>query len=288
MEAQQSSRQRMLLGEILLDRALVSKEQLEQALRVQVGGMRRLGSILVRMKILSAESLTDALSAQQNLPVVKVEDEVRADVKRLLPRYLCRKYGVLPLSLESNNVLRLAMVDPLDHVAVSDVENYTGLVVQPVLARHSDIERAISAHVAFSSHDLFNPQVYRSVARVAAAAVLVLLAVNGVMVYRQVQSQKHQAEIQERGTIAHRPDGSVIYNHQDLTIDHSPSGSVFFSGRGGYADSYYGIRFQHPDQLAAFMEGAKGQFSEKQVTWVRWVLDTQLNPGDGSVIAKHN
>lgn len=288
MEAQQNSCKRMLLGEILLDRGLVTKEQLEQALRVQVGGMRRLGSILVKMKILTAESLTDALSAQQNLPIINVRAEVRPEVKRVLPRYLCRKYGVLPLSLESNNVLRLAMVDPLDHVAVADVENFTGFVVQPVLARHSDIERAISAHVAFSSQDLFNPQVYKSVARAAAAAVLVLLAVNGFMVYREVQDQKKQAAVLERGTITHRNDGSVRYNHQDLTIDHDASDSVFFSGRGGHADSYYGIRFQHPGQLASFMEGNKDQFSEKQVKWVRWVLDTQINPADGSVVAKRN
>lgn len=288
MEAQQSSCKRMLLGEILLDRGLVTKEQLEQALRVQVGGMRRLGSILVRMKILGAESLTDALSEQQNLPVIKVDTEVRPGVERVLPRYLCRKYGVLPLSLESNNVLRLAMVDPLDHVAVADVEHYTGYVVQPVLARHSDIDRAIPAHVAFSRHDLFNPHMYKSLARVAAVAVVVLLAVNGVMVYRELQEQKEQAAVLERGTITHREKGRVIYNHHDLTIDVAPSGSVFFSGRGGYADSYYGIRFEHPDQLASFMEGAKDQFSDKQVQWVGWVLNTQLTKDGQSVIAKRN
>ena len=121
MDAKHQPGGRMLLGEILLERGLITKEQLEQALRVQVGGVRRLGSILVRMKLLTAENLTEALSTQLKLGIVKVDEEFRRDVAGVLPRFLCRKYSVIPVSLESNNVLRLAMADPLDGVAISDV-----------------------------------------------------------------------------------------------------------------------------------------------------------------------
>ena len=67
MDAKQRPAGKMLLGEILLERGLITKEQLDQALRVQVGGMRRLGSILVRMKLLTGDDLTEALSAQLKL-----------------------------------------------------------------------------------------------------------------------------------------------------------------------------------------------------------------------------
>lgn len=278
MDATQKPGARLLLGEILLERGLITKEQLDQALRVQVGGIRRLGSILVKMKLISAESLTDALAAQLKLGVVKVEEEFRREVEGVLPRFLCRKYSVIPVSLESNNVLRLAMVDPLDGVAISDVEHYTGRVVQPVLARLTDIERAIPARVRFSRQDLFNPHVYRSVARTAAAAILVLLAVSGLLVYRDVQAQRYGKET--------HVGGSVIFQNHDLMIGVEKDGSVNFGGRGAYANGYYGVRFEDKAQLTAFVQGASRQFSTKQLEWLQWAFREKLNVTEPLLVAQ--
>jgi hypothetical protein len=278
MDAKPKPGGKVLLGEILLERGLITKEHLDQALRVQVGGMRRLGSILVRMDVLSSESLTDALSAQLKLEIVKVDEEFRGDVESILPRFLCKKYSVIPLSLESNNVLRLAMADPLDGVAVSDVENYTGKVVQPVLARLTDIDRAIPAHVVFSRQDFFNPQVYRTVARVAVGGLLVLGVVTGALVYREVRVQRY-------GTVS-QVGGSVIYKNHDLMIDVSKDGSIYFSGRGAYANGYYGVRFENKAQLATFVKGAVRQFSTEQFDWMEWAFREKLNVAESLVAAK--
>lgn len=278
MNATQKPGVRVLLGEILLERGLITKEQLDQALRVQVGGIRRLGSILVKMKLLSSESLTDALSAQLKLGVVKVEEEFHRDVEGVLPRFLCRKYSVIPVSLESNNVLRLAMADPLDSGAISDVEHYTGRAVQPVLARLTDIERAIPAHVPFSRQDLFNPQVYRSVARTAAGAMIILLVITGLLVYREVRAQRY-------GAVSH-VGGSVIFKNHDLMIDVGKDGSIYFSGRGAYANGYYGVRFENTSQLTSFVQGASRQFSTEQLEWLDWAFRKKLNVAEPLLVAQ--
>jgi hypothetical protein len=270
---------KMLLGEILLERGLITKAQLDQGLRAQVGGMRRLGSILIGMEVISGDNLTDALSEQLKLPIVKVADEFRDTVKAVLPRYLCRKYSVIPLSLESNNVLRLAMADPLDHVAITDVENFTGHVVQPVLARLLDIDDAIPARVQFSSHDLFNPLVYRTVARFAIGAILLLLAITGFLVYREVRTQRY-------GTVSH-VDGSVIYKNHDLMIDVAKDGSIYFSGRGAFTSGYYGVRFENAAQMAAFVRGALRQFSTEQIEWLRWAFREKLKVSEPLVDARN-
>jgi hypothetical protein len=269
---------RMLLGEILLARGLVTKEQLDQGLRAQVGGLRRLGSILIGMKVLTDANLTDALSEQLGLPVVKVGEEFNDGARNVLPRHLCRKYSVVPLTLEGNNVLRLAMADPLDRAAIADVEHYTGRVVQPVLARLSDIDREIPARMAFSRQDLFNPQVYRTVARVAVGALLVLLAVIGALVYRDVRTQRY-------GTVS-RLDGAVIYKNHDLMIDVAKDGSIFFSGRGAFAGGYYGVRFENAGQMASFVRGALQQFSTEQLEWLRWVFREKLKVAEPLFDAK--
>lgn len=267
-----------LLGEILLERGLITQENLDRALRVQVGGLRRLGHILIRMKCLSGEQLTDALSEQLRLPVVEVAREFRSEAGAVLPRYLCHKYGVLPLSLEPNNILRLAMADPLDAVAITDVENFTGLAVQPVLARLADIERSIGGHVRFSWQDLFNPLVYRSAARVAAAVALVALVIIGFLGYREFRVQRY-------GTQSIVGD-SVIYKNHDLMIGHdTKDGSVNFNGRGTFANGYYGIRFDNPAQLASFVKGADRQFSAEQKEWVEWVLREKLTTSRQQVAA---
>lgn len=268
MSVSQRPHDKPLLGEILLQRRLVTAEQLEQALRVQVGGMRRLGSILVKMKVISDEQLTEALAEQLKLPVVGVETEFRAEARAVLPRHLCRKYGVIPLSFEANNVLRLAMADPLDGVAISDVESFTGYAVQPALARLSDITRSIPRHVAFSRQDFFNPQVYRTAAQTAAVVALALALVAGWLVLREVRSQRF-------GTVS-RAGESTIYKNHDLMVDLSPDGTVYLSGRGAYASGYYGVRFDNPLDLASFVRSQQRLLSSDQAEWLEWLFREKL------------
>jgi hypothetical protein len=263
---------RTLLGEILLERGLITQGDLAQALKIQVGGLRRLGHILIRMKCITDEHLTEALSEQLGLPVVAVADEARPGAETLLPRYLCRKYSVLPLSLESNNVLRLAMADPLDAVAISDVENYTGRAVQPVLARLSDIDRSIGRRIAFSRQDFFHLLVSRSTARVAVGAVLVLLLFTGFLTFRMAREQRY-------GTVSRAGD-SLIYKNFDLMVDQGKDGSVYLSGRGAHASGYYGIRFENPRLLQSFVTGAAAQLSAEQREWIDWVLRTRLKAAE--------
>ena len=155
MNTRRRSGDKPLLGEILLGRGLISKENLDQVLRVQAGGMRRVGYLLVKMKFISDVQLLDAISTQLGIPIVEVESEFRDEARGILPRHLCRRFTVLPLALEENHVVRLAMVDPLDDVAIREVENFTGLAVRPVLANVNDIRRGIERHVPLLAPGFF-------------------------------------------------------------------------------------------------------------------------------------
>jgi hypothetical protein len=268
MEARRRSGDRQLLGGILLDRGLIRKEDLDQALKVQAGGLRRLGYLLVKMKFISDVQLLDAISTQLGIPIVRVDDEVTPEVRRLLPRHLCRRFTVLPLALEEHNVLRLAMVDPLDDVAIREVENFTGLAVRPVLANVHDIRGGIGRHVARSRQDWFNPDVYRRVAKVSAAAALVLLCVAGLLTYREMQRQRN-------GTVSRIKD-SVIYRNHDLAVDVAADGGIYLSGRGAFAEGYYGVRFPSAAALAKFLGTQEPLLSAAQRDWLDWVLVNRL------------
>ncbi|MHB8894001.1 MAG: GspE/PulE/PilB domain-containing protein [Candidatus Geothermincolia bacterium] len=272
MNARRRSGDKPLLGEILLDQGLLTEANLAQVLRVQAGGQRRVGYLLVKMKFISDVQLLDAISTQLGVPVVQVEKEIRGEAQMLLPRHLCRRFTVLPLALEKNNVVRLAMVDPLDDVAIREVENFTGLVVRPVLANVHDIRDGIERHVPFSSRDLFNPHVYKIAAKFSAAAAVALILAVSYLTYNKVQ-------LTETGTKKRGAD-SVSYRHLELKVDVFKDGSISFNGRAAHADGTYGVRFANAEGMKAFLNRQKTLLSEAQQKWLSWVL-TDLSQ-DGS------
>ena len=145
------------LGEILVQKGLVPQEIINEALRIKAGGDRRLGHILLGMKAISDDQLKDTLSDQSGESVCEIQAKFSPEVKKTLPRYLCRKLGVLPLAFKNNNVLELAMADPTDDDAIRDVEHFTGKVVKTCLSRYSDIEREIPKRIPLSLQDIFSP-----------------------------------------------------------------------------------------------------------------------------------
>ena len=138
------------LGELLVAKGLVNRQDIEEALRLQVGGNRRLGYILIKMGLLSDEQLLDVLSEQLDMPIIDVATEFSEAVRWLVPKYICQRYSIIPLAMEKNNVLRVAMMNPMDDDAISDIEGFTGCAVKPIFARRRDIEYAIKAFVPFS------------------------------------------------------------------------------------------------------------------------------------------
>ncbi len=255
---------KMRLGELLVAENLVKQDVINDALRVQVSGNRRLGSILVRMGKLSSDVLATTLSRQLGKPLIDIDTVFEREVKNILPRYLCRKYDALPLALKDNNILLTAMTDPSDTEAISDLENYTGKVIEPCLARQSDIAKAISGRIPYSLKDLFSPQVNTRLTRITAIAALILALVLGVAGYKYVQSVKY-------GKVSHLAH-STVYEHLDLMVGFDRSGNISFLGHSAFSDGYYSVSFRDIDALRSFIVGNKDDFSIKQYKWLQYVM----------------
>ncbi|BCL59421.1 hypothetical protein DGMP_01140 [Desulfomarina profundi] len=258
---------KMRLGELLVAENLVKQDVVNDALRVQVGGNRRLGSILVRMGKLSSDVLATTLSRQLGKPLTDIDAVFEREVKNILPRYLCRKYDALPLALKDNNILLTAMTDPSDTEAIGDLENYTGKVIEPCLAKQSDIEKAISGKISYSLKDLFNPQVSTRLTRIIATAAFVLVVVLGVAGYKYVQSVKYG----KVSRLAH----STVYEHHDLMVGFDRSGNISFLGHSAFSDGYYSASFRDVKALRSFIVDKKDDFSMKQYEWLQYVMNRE-------------
>ncbi|MDA8418465.1 MAG: hypothetical protein M0Z90_05490 [Desulfobacteraceae bacterium] len=268
------------LGDILKEHHLASEEQIDQALRIQVGGNRRLGYLLLKMGVISADQLLKVLSQQMGLDIINVDQEFSTEVVDLLPRYLCRKYTVLPLRQEQKNILNVAMVDPSDDAAITDIETYTGMVVRPMLAREPDISAAIKRLIPFSYRDLVNPQVYGRAARLASLCLLALLAGSGWVAYRYVMHERY-------GTVSVSPD-AVTYKNHDLMVGVEGSGKISLLGHGAYTKGFYSVTFPSVDRLKAFVDQQRPNFSEKQAAWLAWLIKGKLSASSKKAPPAHS
>lgn len=254
------------LGELLIDSGLITVEALNRALKMQVGGNRRLGRILVSMGTITSDQLTEILSNQFQLPIINPVTEYTAEAKGLLPRYLCRRFEVLPLGFEGDSILNVAMADPSDNEAITSIENFTGKAVQPCLARQTDIHQAIRRYVHVSLSDIFNPLSYTRYAKVASTLALLLIMVVAGLTYRFYVQDKYGTQT--------RTTDAVLYKNHDLMVGIEGSGKTTLLGRGAHAAGYYSISFDSPASMKNFIDDKKDDLSSLQYEWAQWALSS--------------
>jgi type IV pilus assembly protein PilB len=133
------------LGDLLVKEKVITPEQLEQAVKTQKdgGGKERLGSVLVRLGMLSDEDVTNFLSRQYGVPAINLQYfEIDPAVVKLIPQETAKRYQILPLS-RVGSALTIAMVDPTNVFAMDDIKFMTGFNIEPVVASEAAIMEGI-------------------------------------------------------------------------------------------------------------------------------------------------
>lgn len=136
-------RKKVRLGDILIQKNIITPEQLQKALEEQkkkTGVM--LGELLVQMGYVEQRQINDALCEHLNIEFVDMLTYEPAErVMALLDEAIMRKYTLVPMDFDKNNagVLRVAMSDPMNILAIDDINIITGRQVQPYLADASAI-----------------------------------------------------------------------------------------------------------------------------------------------------
>src|ERR1700677_1945859 len=141
----------MRLGEILIQRKLISEEDLERALELQKERGDKIGKTLVDMGFIAMRDVLSALSEQLGVPLVSIDAPpfVSPETETLSPRFL-RQFRCLPLSREDHTIT-LAMADPLDVETIAAVRHCTGLKISTVLAPEQEIIDAIDKYYGESA-----------------------------------------------------------------------------------------------------------------------------------------
>jgi type IV pilus assembly protein PilB len=134
------------LGELLVREKLISLQQLRQAQDEQKRSGKNLGFALAKLGYISDAEITDFLANQYRIRAVNLDEyEVDREVLKLVPREVCEKHKVLPLT-RANSSLIVAMADPTNLHALDDIKFLTGYNVDPCIASENSIQQAIERY----------------------------------------------------------------------------------------------------------------------------------------------
>jgi general secretion pathway protein E len=128
-----------LLGQLLIERGLVSEEDLKNALTLQQERRDKIGRILVDLGYVADRDVLAVVSDQLKIPMFTGEyPAVPIEADRIPYRFL-RAFNVIPVHLE-NNVLSLVMADPLDIETQNTIRLRTGFTQQLFIANEGVIQ----------------------------------------------------------------------------------------------------------------------------------------------------
>ncbi len=134
----------MRLGDLLKTAGLINEEQLQKALEIQKTTRQRLGTVLIDSGIITEQDFIDAMSQQLGIQYVDLTKEhIPTEMARILPKNIAKKHSVVPLRLNRDELV-LAMVDPMNFVAIDEVRTATRKRVSPRIAQSAAVDRAIA------------------------------------------------------------------------------------------------------------------------------------------------
>jgi len=130
----------------LIEEGLVTKSQIKEALKVQKEQGGKLGDLLVQLGHLGETDRVAVLGKQFGMPVIDLDTySIDPMVVDLLPRSVARKHQVMALGRDEDqeNLIKVAITDPLDFEALDNLRFILNSEIQPVLASPEAVRRAI-------------------------------------------------------------------------------------------------------------------------------------------------
>lgn len=141
------------LGDLLIEYGLITREQFKEAMQLQKNSDKKLGEILVELGYLDESQLIQMLEFQLGFSHVDL-DKYYLDLKlkQYVPENMARRYELVPLE-KREGTLWVAMSDPTDILALDDIERFSGLNVEPVIASPNQIRKAIDHLYSLKEED---------------------------------------------------------------------------------------------------------------------------------------
>jgi CheY-like chemotaxis protein len=135
------------LGEILVERGLLTKVSVDRMVLFAESKKMRLGSLLENVGLIKPEELADALATQYRCRQVRdfAKYSYPPNLLRMIPIEAAVEYSIFPLKLEEKR-LGLAVIDPTAVRLFQEISSRHGVTVVPYVTTRTDINRAVARH----------------------------------------------------------------------------------------------------------------------------------------------
>ena len=130
------------IGELLIQKKLISWDQLQDALHEQQQTKELVGEILIRKHYISEGLFYKALADQYEIRFVDIKrTRVNPKAVALIPRSVAEKYSIMPMELTGSSLV-VGITNPRLWPE-QEIHELTHMQVKPVLCAPSDINSAI-------------------------------------------------------------------------------------------------------------------------------------------------
>lgn len=137
---------RKKIGEILLERKLITEEQLMEALETQKMTGQKIGQVLVSKGIIKEDELYKVLAEKIDRKYIDLEEySINGEAVLKISQSLAQKHNAVPIDIE-NGKLIVAMVDPTNIIALDDIMLYTNMRIVSVLASEKQVVNVINRY----------------------------------------------------------------------------------------------------------------------------------------------
>jgi len=135
---------RKRIGQMLIEKGLITEDQLNAALDVQRQTTELIGQILVDLGHVERNALYETLAEQLGIPYVDIaHNPPDPRVATLVPQDIAERYRAIPHA-RGDGCMRVAMAEPTDVMAADDLKVHLQQNIEPLLADPEGVRMAIS------------------------------------------------------------------------------------------------------------------------------------------------
>lgn len=134
------------IGEMLIERGLISKEQLDTALAQQKEKGGYISQHLISLGFVSETHIAECLASQYGFAYLPLDRyQIASQALKTIPFKLINIYSLLPVE-KGRNSLDVVMADPLNEGVIDMLKHVTGCEIEVFISTYSQIRQAIDTY----------------------------------------------------------------------------------------------------------------------------------------------
>ena len=135
----------MALGEALVTKGLITKDQLTEVAATLKSPTERIDQALIRAGFATEKQIQQVWAEQFHMSQMELnESDIDRDLLKLVPSRIVHKYTLMPVS-KNGKAMTVATCDPHNIYALDELRSVVNMPIKAVLATRADINKMIKA-----------------------------------------------------------------------------------------------------------------------------------------------